>query len=134
MYKSKNNLWSKIFPGTDVIVSETIVECVNPSYGYNLLKYKIIRTTINQTSLKGLWRDKIRTIMQKLNINHTLESFKIPRCLMNYLMYLNIENSDHILEINFRAKDSLKSEFKEISEEGPIFNIKNKKSVEKPRL
>ena len=41
-------------------------------------------------------------------------------------MYLNIGNSDHILEINFRTKDSLKSEFKEISEEGPIFNITNK--------
>ena len=98
-YKSKQYLWSKIFPGTDIIVSETIIECVNPSFGYNLLKYKINCNTTNQSSLKGLCRNKIRTIMQKFNINHTLESFKMPKCLVDYLMYINIKNSDHILEI-----------------------------------
>ena len=126
LYQSEQYLWSEIFPGTDIIVSETIVEGVNPSFGYKLLKYKINCNTTNQTSLKELCRNKIRTIMQKFNINHTLESFKIPKCLVNYLMYINIKNGDHILEINFKTIESLKSEFKKIDKKGPIFNINNK--------
>ena len=93
LYQSEQYLWSKIFPGTDIIVSEIIVESVNPSFGYKLLKYKINYNTTNQTSLKGLCRNKIRTIMQKFNINHTLESFKIPKCLVDYLMYINIKTA-----------------------------------------
>ena len=91
LYKNKQYLWSEIFPGTDIIVSETIVESVDPSFGYKLLKYKINCNITNQTSLKELCRNKIRTIMQKFNINHTLESFKIPKCLVDYLMYINIK-------------------------------------------
>ena len=46
--------------------------------------------------------------MQRMNINYTyIESFQIPKCLVDYLMYINIENSDQIFEMNFRTCDSL---------------------------
>ena len=61
--------------------------------------------------------------MQIMNINYTLESFQKPKCLVDYLVYINIENSDQILEMNFRTCDSLKSEFKNANEKGPVFNI-----------
>ena len=62
--------------------------------------------------------------MQRMNINYTyIESFQIPKCLVDHLMCINIENSDQTFEMNFRTCDSLKSEFKKVNEKGPIFNI-----------
>ena len=54
LYKNKQKFWSEVFPETDTIVSETIVECVDPSYYYKILKYNIICTKTSQSSLKSI--------------------------------------------------------------------------------
>ena len=62
--------------------------------------------------------------MQRMNINYTyIESFQIRKCPVDYLMYINIENSDQTFKMNFGTCVSLKSEFKKVNETGPIFNI-----------
>ena len=64
-----------------------------------------------------------------ININCTLESLQIPKCLVNYLMYTNdnIEENNQILELKFKTLNLLKSENKKITGEGPIFIIKKDK-------
>ena len=72
--------------------------------------------------------------MQILNINCTLESIQLPKCLVNYVMYTedNIDENDHILELKFKTRNLLKSELDKITGEGPIFNIAKKQGVTNP--
>jgi len=50
--------------------------------------------------------------MQRININYTLESLQIPKCLVNYAMYTEeyIEENNQILELKYKTLDLLKSE------------------------
>jgi len=32
LHKNEQNFWLRVFPETDIIVSENIAECFNPSY------------------------------------------------------------------------------------------------------
>ena len=47
LYKNKQNSWSEVFPETDIIVSEAIIELFYTSYYYTVLKYNIIRNKTN---------------------------------------------------------------------------------------
>ena len=54
LHKNEQNFWSRVFKEIEIIMSKNIVECVDPSFYYKILKYNIIRIKTGQSRLKRI--------------------------------------------------------------------------------